>query len=388
MSASKTRTDELLERWGVATARPIPAFRRSASRTRARSMTAALLLITLALLLAFVIGTVLLAGGAHGPGPTPAPSTSSGPPAGFSRFEAPGISFDYPDGWTDQIAAESVPAVPEDRAVGYLARGMTVCLPGLTTPPPPPAACEMAPTRPGTATLAIDEAPHRYPWWTLGAAGSAVTAGYPSVSGQRDTETDWSIESPDGGVYSFVLRYPKDEKAADIAVVARALESLKLTIWEQPPTVVNGLIHEDAGYGFTFDYPAGWVVYYPMDASTMDLGVVTVASAPLLPPPCSGNYCQGFSLPPGSIAIWFRIGGGLNPPDWSKAPITIGGQPAFGPSKSGPQKGTGPDEGYYWSVRLTDSSALTINASLRGSGLPALRSEMNDLIASIRITKQ
>ena len=70
----------------------------------------------------------------------------------------------------------------------------------------------------------------------------------------------------------------------------------------------------------------------------MDAAVVTVASAPLLPPPCSGTSCQGFNLPPGAIAIAFRIGWWTDPPDWSKAPITIGGQPAFGPSKSGPQK--------------------------------------------------
>ena len=118
-----------------------------------------LLLITLALLLlVFVIGTVLLAGGAPAPAPTPTPSTSPGPPAGFWRFEGPGFAIDLPDAWTDETATLFYPPRPQLRIVGLLVRGMTLCPEGYGSLPPGPSGCQQAwaagnATPPGTATL-------------------------------------------------------------------------------------------------------------------------------------------------------------------------------------------------------------------------------------------
>ena len=61
----------------------------------------------------------------------------------------------------------------------------------------------------------------------------------------------------------------------------------------------------------------------------MDSAVVTVSSGPLLPPCSNTDLCQRFSIPPGTVAIEFRVGGGPQSPDWSKAPTQIGGQPAY-----------------------------------------------------------
>jgi hypothetical protein len=316
--------------------------------------------------------------------PATAPAT---PPVQTYAFTRPGFAFDPPRGWTDQSTAISFPLITQQRLVGYLVHGMTSCAGGYGSLPPQPSGCEEMATKPGTATLSILELNHQYPW--LPNVGQALRiAGYPAKLRTGETESEWQIQSPDEGIYRLALISPKDEMAANIAVVAHALDSLHLSIWEQPATVVKGLIREDPGQGFSFDYPAGWARYYPLDMSMMDGAVVTVASAPLLPP-CAGDQCQRFTTPPGAIVIEFRMGNGPRAPDWSKAPTTVGGQPAFGPQNwSGPQNAMGADESHSWSVRLTDPSVLTLYVSLRGPELPALRAAMDQVLASIQITRQ
>jgi hypothetical protein len=339
-------------------------------------------------LLAAALATVALAVAALGLAgstrPTPLPSTAPPtPPARTYGFTRPGFAFDPPSGWTDQSTAISFPVIPEQRFVGYLVHGMTSCPGGYGSLPPKPSGCEEMATKPGTATLSILELNHQYPWLPNVGQESTI-ARYPARL-PGETGSGWLIQSPDGGIYQLSLIAPRAEMAENAATVGKALDSLQLTNWEASPTVVNGLIHEDPGQGFSFDYPAGWVRYYPTDTSMMDAAVVTVASAPVLPP-CLGDICQRFTTPPGAIVIEFRVGNGPTSPDWSKATNRIGGQPAFGPSRWGPQNATSAQEGHDWSVRLGDRPILGIDASLTGPGLPALRTAMNQVIKSIKIT--
>jgi hypothetical protein len=244
---------------------------------------------------------------------------------------------------------------------------------------------------------------HQYPW-DLAALKQSTIAGYPGVfRRQGDTQSDWTIESADGGLYELALNSPKDEMAANVAVVSRALDSLHLTSWEQPPTVVNGVIHEDPARGFSFDYPAGWVHYYPTDVSMGSSPLVTVASSPLLPrctnvtrPVESGASpapaCGSSTIQPGTIMIVFRIGTFPPGPDWSKANTTIGGQPAFGPPNGKPDYSAGGLESYGWEFRVQDplnqqdKTPVSITATLNGPGHPELRLAMNQLVGSIEIT--
>ncbi len=369
-----------------------------------------LLLVALVPIAAILLGIIAVVGGSSPkPSPNPSPSsptasTSGTPTSPGYGFTRPGFAFDPPSGWTDQTAAVSYPVMPEARVVGYFIRGMTICPQGFGSQPPTPAGCQTGATRPGTATLAITEVTHQYPW-DLANLKQSTIAGYPGVfRPQGDTQSDWVIESPDGGLYELVLNSPKDEMAANVAVVSRALDSLHLTSWEQPPTVVNGLIHEDPRRGFSFDYPAGWVHYYPADGGVGSSPVVTVASSPLLSscttdtrPVGSGAspapVCESSGPPPGTIEMVFRIGGGVHPePDWSKANTTIGSQPAFGPTNGKPDYSAGGLVSYGWEFRVQDplsqqdKTPVTITASLNGPGHPELLAAMNQLVDSIEIT--
>jgi hypothetical protein len=354
---------------------------------RIRRSRAPLFVAAVVAFLAVAFGAAMLMTGAVGPSsPTTTPSASAGP----RTFEAPGISFDFPVGWSDQTSAVEYPTVAGMRFVGLLARGMTFCPTRYysTAPPTPrPTGCETSAEQPGSATLVVMEYTHQFPW--IHGSGTPTTdGGYPvrESTSQESTQAAWTIQSPDGGLYVVTLTAPIADVAADMSDVRSMFESLRLSTWEAAPEVVNGHIHVAPQRGFTFDYPPGWTLYYPQDNSTMDSAVVTVASEALLPP-CPGDPCQRFTTPPGAIAIEFRIGNGPTAPDWSKAPTTIGGQPAFGPENWGPQNATGADEGHTWSVRLTDPSVLGVDASLRGPGLPALQAAMNEVLASIRIVR-
>jgi hypothetical protein len=206
-------------------------------------------------------------------------------------------------------------------------------------------------------------------------------AGY---SAWKQNATTWIIRSPDDGLYIVTLSAPNTDLAADGDSIGTMLESLRLSAWETAPIPVDGRLHEDPRRGFSFDYPAGWSRWYPQDISMMDSAVVTVASGPLAP--CTTDSCQNFVTPPGTVAIEFRIGNGPRPPDWSTAPTTIGGQPAF-MWDWGPSEVHGGDEGHQWNVRLTDPSELGIYASLRGPGLPELRAAMNEVLDGMRIVR-
>jgi hypothetical protein len=178
---------------------------------------------------------------------------------------------------------------------------------------------------------------------------------------------------------------PRPELAALKADIGAVLASLRLSDWEGPPESVNGQVHLELPQGFSFDYPAGWTLYYPQDRSMMDSAIVTVASMPV-DPPCQGDLCQRFTTPPGTIVIEFRAGNGPSAPNWSDAPTTLGGQPAFR-QDWGPENVTRAEEGHSWSARLTDPSILGLYVSLRGPGLPELRAAMDDVLESIQIIR-
>lgn len=358
--------------------RSLPA----ATTVRSSSRPPIVLLVAALATAALAVAALGLAGSTR---PTPLPSTAPPtPPPRTYGFTRPGFAFDPPTGWTDQSTVFSFPVLPEQRFVGYLVHGMTSCPGGYGSLPPKPSGCDETATKPGSATLSILELNHQYPW--LPDIGQRSTiAGYRATSQSGETESGWLIQSPDGGIFQLSLIAPKAELAEGATAVGKALESLQLTNWEESPTVVNGLIHEDPGQGFSFDYPAGWVRYYPTDISMMDAAVVTVASAPVLPP-CVSDLCQRFTTPPGAIVIEFRVGNGPSSPDWSKATNRIGGQPASGPTRWGPQNATSAEEGYSWNVRLGDRPILGIDASLDGPDLSTLRTAMNQVIRSIKIT--
>jgi hypothetical protein len=335
--------------------------------------------------LALGVGSVILIGSG------PSPAASIAPTAAVRSFEAPGITFEYPSEWADQSALVTTPMGPGIRFVALLVRGLPVCPASTIAPTPAPGSCDTNATSPGSLRLWVTESLEPLPGAPSYYATPTTVAGYPAweetmSSPPADPATLlWWIQAPDGGLFTFNAEMPLADLAARKADIESLLASLRLSAWETPPVVVNGLIHEDLPEGFSFDYPAGWTVYFPQDNSTMDSAVVTVASAPVLVP-CTTPSCQRFTPAPGSIVIEFRVGNGPTAPDWSTAPSTIGGQPAFR-EDWGPQNATGADEGHTWSVRLTDSSVLGIYLSLRGPNLPALRAAMDQVLASIRITR-
>jgi hypothetical protein len=142
----------------------------------------------------------------------------------------------------------------------------------------------------------------------------------------------------------------------------------------------------DLPEGSSFDYPAGWTVYYPHEVTTVGYAVVTVASVPV-GPPCADDWCQRFTTPPGTVAIEFWVGSSPVPPRWSDARLTVGGQPAFRQDWGSPNNATGADEGHTWTVRLNDPSTLDISVSLRGPDLPGLRAAVDEVLGSVRITQ-
>jgi hypothetical protein len=364
---------------------------------RAGSFRPAQLVAAAITLMVVALGAGLLASGAVGPASTATPTasdkaaaTDEASPATASpgSFVAPGISFDIPEGWSDQTTALESPSYPGVRYLGLLASGMQFCHTVMysTAPPTPkPTGCSEQADQPGSAVLYIAEFTHQYPWPPQSDLPPVADSPYPAWGpAHESTSPSWFVQSPDGGLYSMRLDAPSGEYDTRVPEITSMLSSLQLSAWEAAPDVVDGRVHVETQRGFSFDYPAGWTLYYPQDNSTMDSAVVTVASGPL-EPPCQGDSCQRFSTPAETVALEFRIGGGFNAPDWSAAPTTIGGQPAFGPQDWGPQNATGAEEGHSWSVRLPSDDILGIGASLRGPGLPALRTAMDEVLASIRI---
>ena len=336
--------------------------------------------------LPIALSTILLLGRPSNQATPPTPTMSTGP-SGTGTFEAPGITFDITDGWTDQTASLESPSIPGMRYVGLLAHGIRFCHTVMysTAPPTPqPTDCSVQADQPGTALLFVMEFTHQFPW-SHGDAPPVADSPYPAWGPTSEsTSPIWFVQSPDDGRYFLRLAAPSADLDARSQEVTSMLKTFELSSWQPAPDVVDGNVRVETERGFSFDYPAGWTIYYPQDVSMRDAAVVTVASKPL-EPPCPGEECQRFTTPAETVAIEFRIGATPGGPDWSTATTTVGGQPAFR-QDWGPQNATSAEEGHSWSVRLGDQ-VLGIGASLRGPGLPELRSAMDDVLDSVSITK-
>jgi hypothetical protein len=340
-------------------------------------------------ILALAIGTMVLSGSLPAVTPTP-----TGPRPGFHRFEAPGMTFDYPGDWTDQSIVDQHPTLPGTRFVGLLARRLSLCPLAQNASPKPtttPGSCRFDASPPGSMILTITEYEHQYPGVLAGEVKTTI-AGYPVWVPAPPSEppdaanSRWSVQAPDGGLYVFVASAPPTDSAARQADLETLLGTLRLSPWEASPQANNGLVHMDLPEGFSFDYPAGWTVYYPHEVTTVGYAVVTVASVPV-GPPCADDWCQRFTTPPGTVAIEFWVGSSPVPPRWSDARLTVGGQPAFRQDWGSPNNATGADEGHTWTVRLNDPSTLDISVSLRGPDLPGLRAAVDEVLGSVRITQ-
>jgi hypothetical protein len=333
------------------------------------------------LLALLVVGTFLFAGATTRPAPTLAPNQ----PAGFRHFEAPGIAFDYPASWINQ-SVTGYPTPLGARYVGLLARGLPRC-PYATaaTPSPSPGSsptCQDGVRDPGSLILWVAQITNPLPG-SPSPTTSITVAGRPASFSKFPTERRWTIFAADGSLYTLDASFPSQDEGARQSELDALIAGVVLSDWKPSPPVVNGRIHLELLPGVSFDYPAGWAMYYSGDASTMDSGLVIVSSRPLLA--CESASCQRYMVPPGAIAIEFRVGGGPSAPNWSTAKETVGGEPAFRQDFTIPTADM--DEGHSWSVRLAVSRrrVLGIYASLRGPDLPTLRQQLDDVLNSVRI---
>jgi hypothetical protein len=310
-------------------------------------------------------------------------------PAGFVPFEAPGVRFAHPADWEPSTAFDNYPDVLGQRVVGMFGRGLTICpnTEGVfPVPTKPPGGCATEASSPGSLVVQVVEFTRQLP--TTDEFGVATTyAGYPAWTrdddGSDPATMSWAVAGPDDGLYLFWTSVPREDIDEVRAEMEATLATLQLSSWQEPAEVVDGRIHLETHQGFSFDYPAGWTVYHPNDASMMDHAVVTVASQRL--EACPTEACQRFTTPPGTVAIEFRIGRGPNEPDWTRASETVGGQPAS-VQHWGSDMVTGADEGHQWNVRLdNDRKVLGIYASLRGPGLTRQLDAMNDILKSVII---
>ena len=329
-----------------------------------------------------VLGTFLFAGATTRPVPTPSPSQ----PAGFRHFEAPGIAFDYPASWINQSVA-GYPTPLGARYAGLLARGLPRCpYASVATPSPSPGSaptCQDGVRDAGSLILWVAQMTNPLPG-DLPSTTPITVAGRPAWFSKFPTERRWIISAADGSLYFLDASFPPQDEGARQSELDALIASVVLSDWRpSTPPVVNGRIHLEPLPGVSFDYPAGWAVYYSGDVSTMDSGLVIVSSRPLLA--CKSASCQRYVVPPGTIAIEFRVGGGPGAPNWSTAKETVGGQPAIRQDFTIPTADM--DEGHSWSVRLAVSRRRTLGiyASLRGPELPALRQQLDDVLNSVRI---
>ncbi len=385
---------------------PQPSSRRG---TRRPALVAAVAMVVIGL----AVGTVLLTGSTPIVSPAVVPTATSAdsprPAAGLRRFEAPGITFDYPSAWNDQTDATDSSMRPGMRRIAALTDGMTLC-PGTSwsgTGNATRGTCDERPTKPGSMVLWVVEFANQPPHQQESPNHQTI-AGYPVWGGQIQQSDDpyanigWGIEGPDRGLYYVTANAPVAELASRKAEVETILGTLRLTPWSIPEEAVDGRVHLAFEEGFSFDYPAGWSVYYPLVFSMRGAPLVTLASKPLMAPlvesPCPSGapspsclhdplwepFIPGaYSQSPGTILITFSLGAvpGI---DWSAAPTTLAGQPAY--HSWGPASGGGADEDGFWSVRLGDTG-LGINASIIGPDAPALRATLDEVIASVKIDR-
>ena len=318
------------------------------------------------------------------------PATAAIVPAGFVPFEATGIAFAHPSDWVPSTAFDKVPSILGWRYVAAFSRAMTLCPPaGGDAAPTEPPGCEHRASEPGTLQVQVVEMLRQLPGTIERSGGQTTFAGYPASEPTHEIgDTDpialtWFVSGPDDGIYMFWAQAPNAEIEGLRDQMEATLPTLQLSRWQPPPKVVDGKVHVDTGQGFSFDYPAGWTIYYPNDMSMADHAVVTLSSRPL-EPPCRDDPCERFTVPPGTVAIEFRVGRGPTEPDWGDADASVDGQPAR--AYHWETTATGSDEGDQLNVRLDgERHVLSIQSSHRGPGIDEQRELVGQIIDSIQI---
>lgn len=314
--------------------------------------------------------------------PSPAPSTST-----TRRFEAPGISFDYPIAWDDQTAVVGEYPILGRRHVATFTRGMTACPYEETRLGAP--GCANDPDKPGQLRVDIIEYLDLYP--SQRAAETTLVDRAPPIR-------SWVVPAADGGYYRARLvasSHEADETWSQIQTEFDALvESIDVRRWSIPPSSLNGLIKQSSPYGFSFDYPADWARYFPLSDrrdSRADTMFVTIASRPVSDPSMfTADALQPFLTPPGAAVMEFKVERGARLIDWDyvwkHAENEVNGQPATVNVK--PIENTdrvGADQLVTWRIRRPFDIAypLTIHLWLRGPSIDAARAEAEAVIDSL-----
>lgn len=304
-----------------------------------------------------------------------------------NHFEAPGVAFDYPLEWADQSGSVGPDPRPSRRAVASLSVGMTLC-PADTEPESPAIAsgeCALEPTKPGQLRFDVWERVDLFP-------------GFRSGVGFRpdDLVMDewgvavWSTKSPDGGYYSLELRIPRNTVPADRlrTQMRNLLASLVIEPRGGTGPAPEGPVRLPSGSGFSIEAPAGWTRYYPI-AWDRDVPIVAVASQPVLPRKYfGGSGCSVFQTPPGTAVLVFSAARGATflTPDWTNAPETLGGQPAFFRIAKDVEFPTCVEVAEAWTVRLPgERGPLRIDVFLSGPDIASSRASAQGILESLVI---
>lgn len=337
------------------------------------------------------------------------PAVSSQPlpatPAGFRHVSVPGVEFDAPADWTDVTAW--VPGDFEIRPAAWFIAGVDGCPGAAPTPAADATSVERclsdAGGSAGSLQFTIADYVHALPVPEGKMQGNRTTiGGFPAWARQSDsggsaagpssapvpalTSGVWIVAGPNDSLYLLTAKFPSADGAKRQPEVDAALASLRFTGWTQPfPPAVDGLRHLDPGIGFSADYPADWRLYYP---GAQTFGGDSVRAF-LVTRPVDAcfvvNACDGYMTGPSSMMIWFSIGGRvsvMNPPDWSKATVTIGGQPAVHKTQEDPSRPDLVTE--MWRIKF-GSSSMGVQAWIRGPKTQEFERQLAALIESLAV---
>jgi hypothetical protein len=156
--------------------------------------------------------------------------------------------------------------------------------------------------------------------------------------------------------------------------------------------------HDESGIGF--DHPAAWTLHDAYASFTGGAVIAVLGTVPV-EPRCGSEHVDincyyEQKLPPGTISIVVGTGsfGGRtlfderarDPLEVGRTRAEVGGLPAI-VHRYGPGGYAEQDEAIGWEIAFPNSvlSVYAIEARLRGPGLPAMRADLDRLIASVRI---
>jgi hypothetical protein len=340
-----------------------------------------------------VFGCLVAACNLTQPEPSVEPTSVSSTPIASApttqRFEAPGISFDYPAEWVDQSALVPEDPRPGRRHIATFTLGMSVCPRDEETEwsEQGPASCSVEPQLAGDLRFDVSELMDLYPD-TRPHAGDIWLAG--DVLNQQ-----WSIENAEQGELRLRLRTRAEtfpDRSSSFQVRMReVIASVTTTSWQSPPPARNGVVTQSLPQGFSFRYPVGWSRYFPWPTGNWR-SIVSVSSKPLpRRPSCAVTViCWQFQVAPDSLLVEFLF---VQPQTfinwddvWADASASLGGQPASKHVDQLTDHATGADELVTWRVRLPGETwPLHIHAWLRGPDLEIQRAALESLLETLVI---